>query len=260
MIQDGESMRGGLSVVRREGETIRRPWRVWTPAVHELLRHLERVGFSGAPRALGTGPDEGEEVVSLLHGEVGLYPWPQALLADEGVTALGRWLRDYHEAVRDFRPSPQAVWCDGDARWRPGLIMRHGDLTSWNSVWANDQLVGFIDWDLAIPGEALDDLAQLAWYSVPLRLPERQRKVGYGQAGAPLARRLQLLCAAYGADPADVLDALARLQRDETQRIARLGVLGEDPWASFLRQDFIPDIEAERAWALARREELLGHA
>lgn len=254
-------MRDGLSVVRREGETIRRPWRVWTPAVHELLRHLELVGFSGAPRALGAGePDAGEEVVSLLHGEVGLYPWPQALLADEGVTALGRWLRDYHGAVRGFRPSPQAVWCDGDARWRPGLVMRHGDLTSWNSVWANDRLVGFIDWDLALPGEALDDLAQLAWYSVPLRFPERQCKVGYGHAGAPLARRLHLLCAAYGADPADVLDALARLQRDETQRIARLGVLGADPWASFLRQGFIPDIEAERAWAMARREELLGHA
>ncbi|RPK32255.1 hypothetical protein EES39_39145 [Streptomyces sp. ADI92-24] len=36
MIQAGESMRGGLSTVRREGETILRPWRVWTPAVREL--------------------------------------------------------------------------------------------------------------------------------------------------------------------------------------------------------------------------------
>jgi Phosphotransferase enzyme family len=257
VIQDGESMRGGLSVVRREGETIRRPWRAWSPAVGELLRHLERVGFSGAPRALADGPDEGEEVVSLLHGEVGLYPWPRALLADEGVIALGHWLREYHEAVRDFRPSPEAVWCDEGARWRPGLIMRHGDLTTWNSVWADDRLVGFIDWDLAIPGEPLEDLAQLAWYGVPLRLPERQRRVGHDPANAPLARRLRLLCASYGADPRTVLDTLARLQRDETRRISRLGPLGTDPWATFLRQDFIPDIEAERTWALTRREELL---
>ena len=181
-------MRGGLSTVRRVGETILRPWRVWTPAVRELLRHLEQVGFAGAPRALGDGPVDGHEVVSLLRGEVGLYPWPRALLADEGVTALGRWLRDYHEAVRGFRPSSQAVWCDPDARWRPGLIMRHGDLTSWNSVWADDRLVGVIDWDLAIPGEALDDLAQLAWYSVPLRLPDRQRRVGCGYCAMPTAR------------------------------------------------------------------------
>lgn len=56
-----------------------------------------------------------------------------------------------------------------------------------------------------------------------------------------------------------MLDALAQLQRDETERIARLGPLGADPWAVFLRQNFIPDIEEERVWALARREELLGH-
>ncbi|MGV9644506.1 aminoglycoside phosphotransferase family protein [Streptomyces sp. NPDC003514] len=260
MIEDGESARGGLSTVRRVGETILRPWRVWTPAVRELLRHLEQVGFVGAPRALGDGPVDGHEVVSLLRGEVGLYPWPPALLTDEGVTQLGRWLREYHDAVRDFRPSPDAVWCDPEARWRPGLIIRHGDLTTWNSVWADDRLVGVIDWDLAIPGHPLDDLAQLAWYSVPLRLPERQRKVGFGADGAPLARRLRLLCDAYGADPAGVLDALARLQRDETDRIARLGPLGEDPWAAFLRQDFIPDIEEERTWALTHRDQLLGHA
>ncbi|MFJ8157096.1 phosphotransferase [Streptomyces sp. NPDC094468] len=258
MIQDGESMRGGLSTVRRQGETVLRPWRPWTPAVRQLLRHLERVGFDGAPHALGDGPVDGHEVVSLLHGEVGLSPWPRVLLGDEGVVALGRWLRAYHEAVRDFRPSPRAVWCDPDAHWRPGLIVRHGDLTTWNSVWTDDRLVGVIDWDLAMPGEALDDLAQLAWYGVPLRLPDRQRRVGYGAGGAPLARRLRLLCDAYGARPADVLDALARLQREETDRIARLGPLGADPWATFLRRNFVPDIEEERAWAMARREELLG--
>ncbi|RPK32252.1 hypothetical protein EES39_39130 [Streptomyces sp. ADI92-24] len=93
------------------------------------MRHLEQVGFADVPRALGDGPVDGHEVVSLLRGEVGLSPWPRALLADEGITALGRWLRDYHEALRDFRPSARAVWCDPDARWRPGLIMRHGDLT-----------------------------------------------------------------------------------------------------------------------------------
>ncbi|MEV0040405.1 hypothetical protein [Streptomyces sp. NPDC050804] len=57
------------------------------------------------------------------------------------------------------------------------------------------------------------------------------------------------------------------MRRDETQRIARLGVLRAEPWAAFLRQGFTPDsdIEAERAWAMTQRgavrhEELLGHA
>ncbi|TFV32123.1 hypothetical protein E4K10_15325 [Streptomyces sp. T1317-0309] len=59
-------------------------------------------------------------MVSLLRGEVGLYPWPRGSSRTRASPALGRWLRDYHEAVRDFRPSSQAVWCDPDARWRPG--------------------------------------------------------------------------------------------------------------------------------------------
>lgn len=57
-----------------------------------------------------------------------------------------------------------------------------------------------------------------------------------------------------------MLDAPARLQRHETERTAPLGALGADPWAAFLRQNFVPDIEEECAWAPARREELLGHA
>ncbi|MFJ8045804.1 phosphotransferase enzyme family protein [Kitasatospora sp. NPDC096147] len=257
MIQDGESMQGGLSLVRREGDTIRRPWRSWTPAVHGLLRQLERAGLTGVPRVLGGSAASGEEVLSLLPGEVGLGRWPSALRSDHGVTALGRWLRRYHEAVRDFRPPADALWCDPDAHWRPGLIIRHGDLTPWNTVWADDHLAGVIDWDLAIPGTPLQDLAQLAWYAVPLRYPERQLRAGFGPSGAPLARRLHLLCTAYGADPATVLDTLAALQREETDRITRLGPTGADPWATFLHRAFVPDIEAERTWALARRAELL---
>ncbi|WP_446750665.1 phosphotransferase [Streptomyces sp. WZ-12] len=56
------------------------------------------------------------------------------------------------------------------------MIIRHGDLGPWNSTWSGDRLSGFIDWDFAAPGHALDDLTQLAWYTVPLRPVERQRK------------------------------------------------------------------------------------
>ena len=48
---------GNLTGVVRIGETVRRAPGPWTPAVHALLRHLEYVGFTGSPRALGM--DEG---------------------------------------------------------------------------------------------------------------------------------------------------------------------------------------------------------
>ncbi len=39
--------------VVRIGDTVRRPVQPWTPAVHALLRHLETVAFTAAPRVLG---------------------------------------------------------------------------------------------------------------------------------------------------------------------------------------------------------------
>ena len=43
---------GNVSTVVRVGDTVRRNAGPWTPSVHALLRHLEYVGFTGAPRAL----------------------------------------------------------------------------------------------------------------------------------------------------------------------------------------------------------------
>ncbi|MFD0381180.1 phosphotransferase, partial [Streptomyces sp. NPDC127112] len=83
----------------------------------------------------------------------------------------------------------------------PGLSVRPGHLGPWNSIWHGDRLAGFIDWDFAAPGHALDDLAQLAWYAVPLRPAEKQRRESITGDHA-LRSRLDALCAAYGARPA----------------------------------------------------------
>ncbi|MFB7633573.1 hypothetical protein ACFC0M_21895 [Streptomyces sp. NPDC056149] len=132
-----------MTVVRRVGGTIRRPVGAWTPAVHGLLTHLESVGFTRAPRVLGT---EGtDEVLSLLHGEPAFTPWPATLRSTAGIGELGIWLRDYHDAVRDFCPPADAHWQGQECEWRPGMIIRHGDLGPWNSTWSGDRLSGFID-------------------------------------------------------------------------------------------------------------------
>ncbi|GAA4203412.1 hypothetical protein [Actinocatenispora rupis] len=49
--------------VVRIGDTVRRPWRPWTPTVHALLDHLRAVGFRYAPRAFGADR-EGREVLA----------------------------------------------------------------------------------------------------------------------------------------------------------------------------------------------------
>ena len=71
--QDEEMLRGGAvnpSVVRI-GDTVRRTPSEATPAVHDLLRHLEAKGSDGTPRALGFD-EVGHEVLTFIHGEVSL--------------------------------------------------------------------------------------------------------------------------------------------------------------------------------------------
>ncbi|HMK10907.1 MAG TPA: hypothetical protein VK461_04975 [Acidimicrobiales bacterium] len=66
-----EVLRGGVvnpSVVR-VGDTVRRTPSAATPAVHDLLRHLEAKGSDGAPRALDFD-DPGREVLSYVEGTV----------------------------------------------------------------------------------------------------------------------------------------------------------------------------------------------
>ena len=55
--------------VVRVGRTVRRPVRPHTPAVHALLRHLEAVGFDGAPRVLGVDA-RNRDAVTPLHQAV----------------------------------------------------------------------------------------------------------------------------------------------------------------------------------------------
>ncbi|MFK0290452.1 phosphotransferase [Streptomyces sp. NPDC090442] len=260
MIEDGATDRGSVTTVRRVGETIRRPVGAWTPAVHALLTHLESVGFTRAPRVLGIDGVEGtDEVLSLLHGEPAFTPWPAALRSTAGVGELGSWLRDYHDAVRGFWPPAGARWRGQECEWRPGMVIRHGDLGPWNSIWHGDRLTGFIDWDFAAPGRALDNLAQLAWYAVPLRPVEQQRRASIGGEHT-LRSRLNALCAAYGARPAAVLDALEVVQSREAERIERHGRRGHEPWASFLARGDAAEMRAERSWLRSRRTVLLGGA
>lgn len=82
--------------VWRVGDTVRRSVGPWTPAVHTLLRHLESVGFDGAPRVLGID-DQGREILTFIPGEEGWNnPW-----SDEALIQAAQLIRRYHDAVRD---------------------------------------------------------------------------------------------------------------------------------------------------------------
>jgi hypothetical protein len=164
-----------------------------------LLKHLEEVGFTGAPRPIGDGftPD-GREAISYIPGTT---PHPRAW-SDEAAAAIGGLLRELHHAAAGFAPPPDAHWQDWFARDLPGTrpVIGHCDTGPWNVVAQAGTPVAFIDWEFAGPIDAIWDLAQTAWLNAQLHdddiaemfdLPSAERR----------AHQLGLLVDAYGLEP-----------------------------------------------------------
>ena len=246
MIQEGESDQGSVNPVVRIGDTIRRPVHRWTAAVHSLLRHLEAVGFSGAPRVLGFD-ERGREVLSFIPGEVARRPWPQVMLEEEGLAEVARFLCRYHQAVRDFEPQEDVEWHVPQISWRPGMTIRHGDLGPWNTVWEGRTFKGVIDWDFAEPGDPLCDVSQFAWHAVPLRGEDLWRKAGFPHK-PDLGARLRVLADTYGTDSKAILDTLSDLQLEESRRVDTLGRQGLHPWSIFYQRGDLAELEKENNW------------
>ena len=255
MTSGRDMRRGALHTVERNGSLVRRPVNRWTSAVHGLLKYLEDAGFERVPRIAGV--KDGYEELSYLEGEAGLRPWPEVLKTDSGLTQLAGFLKSYHLAVKDYVPHEDTEWCAPDVKWQPGLIIRHGDLGPWNTIWRDDVLQGVIDWDFAEPGEAVTDLAQIAWYLVPLRGGEHCRKAGFGEP--PVLRdRLSVLCEAYGGfRPSRVIQVLLDLQESEISRISTLGRRGIEPWRFFYRRGDLETIKRERDWLRVESRNLM---
>ncbi len=223
--------------VVRLGDAVHRPARPWTASVHAVLRHLEAVGFDGAPRALGYD-ERGREVLSYLPGEtVGeRRPWPGWVSADETLVQVGQWLRRLHDAMTGFVPPGDAVWFIGTA-WRPDLVIGHHDAAPYNAVWRNGRLVGFVDWDTAGPSSAASDLAYTALLWVPLLSPGSAWPHS-STAQGDRARRVHLLLDAYGwdGDRRSFGAAVAARARVNAEFVDRLAAGGDPAYQAIRRQ------------------------
>ena len=191
---DEERLDGGnLGGAVRVGDTVRRVAGPWTPAVHSLLDHLERAGFSGAPRARGVD-DQGREILTFLPGEtVGSQKlWPGWVRDETTLDAVASWVRQYHDAVASFVPAADATW-RGGGTWEPGLIIGHNDAAPYNAAWDRGSLTGFFDWDFAGPSTREWDLAYAAFSWVPLHARAVVTEAGFTDFSARPQRLLRFL-------------------------------------------------------------------
>ena len=189
------TLSGGRQTPRvvRVGDTVRRPLHTRSEHVRDVLRHLEAVGFGGAPRWLGID-EQGREVVSFVPGEV--VAQSPARLSDAPLVSAARLVRGFHDATA------------GTALAGDEEVVCHGDLGPHNIVFDGDEAVAIIDWDEDVaPGPRLVDFGHAVWRCADVCEPE----VDVGEQ----ARRVKLMCEAYGGvDHRDVVAEIeARFRR-----------------------------------------------
>jgi Ser/Thr protein kinase RdoA (MazF antagonist) len=243
----------------RVADTVRRPIRPHTPAVHGLLRHLERMGFDGAPRVLGID-DRGREILSWLPGETPGRPLPDYAATEQTLAALALLLRRLHDAASSYHPQPDARWDTQTANVddAPELI-GHCDVTPENVVFRDGRPAGLIDFDLARPTTRLFDVVTTLRHWAPIADPADRDSVLHDVAVGP---RLALFCAAYGLDPARrrALLPTARL-RFERSYAAMRDRAGRDGggWARLWQQGAGPRIRRAQDWLERNWDDLDAH-
>ncbi|MFI6455863.1 phosphotransferase [Streptosporangium amethystogenes] len=244
--------------VVRVGDTVRRPSRASTASVHALLRHLERSGFEGAPRALGVD-ERGREVLSYVEGGSAARPLPGYALSGESLAALARLLRGFHDAAEGFVPPPGAVWEGGSNDDAAPKLIGHCDVNLDNVIFRDGLPVALIDFDMARPTTRLFDVVTTLrhWAPIadPVDLEPLQRRLEVGP-------RLRLFCDAYGLAPRDrrrLLD-LARLRFDRSYQVMRARAeAGSGGWARMWAGGAGVRIRRARVWLETHQDELHEH-
>jgi hypothetical protein len=228
----------------RHGEAVYRRSGPWTPAVRHLLDYLADQRFWGAPRPLPSRFEHANAVTYLDGQTVGAqHPWPPWVYTDEALGQVGRWLRDYHQAVAKYHPPLHAEWREIHALYGPDVVVAHNDAAPYNAVWKDGKLVGFIDWDMAGPRRREDDMAWTAFSWVPLHARHVVAAEGFTEFGRRRTR-LSAFLDSYG----------TLLSPDEV--LARVGVLIDDQIHLMRQNASTGDVTYQRMLAYGRGHDL----
>jgi hypothetical protein len=200
--------------VHRDGQRVLKEVGDWGVAVAALLRHLTTVGYEGSPRLAGSGFDpEGRLQLDYIDGD--LHPTgPWSL---EAIHAIGRLVRELHDATRSFDPPVGLSWYAWFGRHlgRGPRQIGHCDIAPWNIIVRNGQPVALIDWDFAGPVDPVVDLAQACWLNVKLFDDVVAEREGL-TSPAERAHQLRVMVDGYGLP--------AHERRDFVQRIFEVAV------------------------------------
>lgn len=238
--------------VVRVGATVHHPVQPWTPSVHALLKHLEEVGFPYSPRVVEVRGET--EILTYLPGESGAAGSMKALHL-EGLRAMGRLLREYHDAVAGWNPPEPPTWADGrTGTGGPGELVCHGDFAPWNIVWDGFRPVGLLDWEYANPARPVQDVAWALEFTAPFRDDETAVTVMRHPEPPNRRERMETLAEAYGLTSTEgLVDEVIALQRIARQTLLQLAAAGHERQQTALANGELEEHDRLIAWSEAHR-------
>jgi Ser/Thr protein kinase RdoA (MazF antagonist) len=193
----------------------------YSAAIHALLRHLETVGFRGAPRSFGWDA-QGRHLVEWVDGIRADDPAAPDAALDPA--RIGAFMREMHDALASFEPPAGVEWFQGLPGPGAEMII-HQDISPSNIVVTPEGRLVAIDWDAAAPGTRLWDLAHAAHAFAPLA------RGGLDPESA--AERLARFADGYGltdAQRAELLPLLAARSESMYEYLDAMRITGESPW------------------------------
>lgn len=200
----------------RVGETVRREPDRAPEAMIETLRHLEAVGFAGAPRVLGRD-SAGRWVLSYIAGDVAMPPYRDWAAEDTLLSSVGELLRDYHQAIAGFRPAATLRWPSTPPASQRGTVVGHLDVSMANVVCRGGRAVALIDFEEVGLVTRLWDVVRTVRNWVPLLAPA-DIPAGLATVRGRQFERLRIFADSYGLTAAErrSLPGVALLNADDS--------------------------------------------
>lgn len=238
----------------RVGDAVHRPTGWWTPAVHELLKYLESINFKYSPRVLGFD-EQGREILTFMDGESGKEGWYK-IHSIKGLQKYARLLRDYHQAIADYKPSEGSIWAYAEGGLKPGEIVCHGDFGPWNLTWQDDQPTAIIDWDLAFPAKPSYDVLYALEWSVPFHDDKMALEWHHFAKVPDRKHRVDIFLEAYGTsrkELGDVVGGVVEVQRTTAKHEKILAGRGLQPQVDWVANGDLETVEIRAKWTEANR-------
>lgn len=170
---------------------------VWSNQIHAYLNFLRSVEFKGIPIPLGFD-DHGNELLTYVKGKTCDYPLSETVKSEKALISVAKLLRDYHSVSEQYIKEtsfPIDGWMF-PAR-KPVEIICHNDFAPYNICFNQSKAIGLIDFEAAIPGPKIWDVAYALYRFAPFTHPSN--KDGFGSF-TDKCKRAKVFCDIYELD------------------------------------------------------------